>query len=281
MGGAPPPLTQLPGAVQVFAVPPGSVGGVGGGGGGMGNVLPAASAMSQQATRHARRIYVGGLPPQANEQNIQTFFSNALAAVGGTTAGPGMCVVNVYINYEKKFAFVEMRTGGEAARDGQGCSVEGGTRHAAIEGVLAAGARPQGFSTRLPGAAGFRHLPSRVAAPAVEEASNDLALDGIMFEGVTVRIRRPADYNAATAAALGPSMPNPNLNLAAIGLDKAAAPMAMPMVAAAGLGMAPQAMAAQVGSACSLAVRHQVVLAPPWGSLCSSVPELHTWDDHS
>ena len=44
---------------------------------------------SQQATRHARRIYVGGLPPTANEQNIATFFSNALAAVGGTTAGPG------------------------------------------------------------------------------------------------------------------------------------------------------------------------------------------------
>ncbi len=36
--------------------------------------------------------------------------SNALAAVGGTTAGPGPCVVNVYINQEKKFAFVEMRT---------------------------------------------------------------------------------------------------------------------------------------------------------------------------
>ena len=48
-----------------------------------------AAAPSQQATRHARRIYVGGLPPTANEQNIATFFSNALAAVGGTTAGPG------------------------------------------------------------------------------------------------------------------------------------------------------------------------------------------------
>ena len=53
--------------------------------------LPAGSVQppSQQATRHARRIYVGGLPPTANEQNIATFFSNALAAVGGTTAGPG------------------------------------------------------------------------------------------------------------------------------------------------------------------------------------------------
>ena len=91
--------------------------------------------------------------------------SNALAAVSGTTAGPGNCVVNVYINHEKKFAFVEMRT--------------------------------------------------------VEEASNAMALDGIMFEGVTVRIRRPADYNAAAAAPLGPSQPNPSLNLAAIGLDRA------------------------------------------------------------
>ena len=72
--------------------------------------------------------------------------------------------MNVYINQEKKFAFVELRT--------------------------------------------------------VEEASNAMALDGIMFEGVTVRIRRPADYNPAAAAPLGPSEPNPNLNLAAIGMDK-------------------------------------------------------------
>ena len=48
-----------------------------------------AARPSQQATRHARRVYVGGLPPTGNEQNIATFFSNALAAVGGTTAGPG------------------------------------------------------------------------------------------------------------------------------------------------------------------------------------------------
>lgn len=44
---------------------------------------------SQQATRHARRVYVGGLPPTANEQSIATFFSHALAAVGGNTLGPG------------------------------------------------------------------------------------------------------------------------------------------------------------------------------------------------
>lgn len=80
-------------------------------------------AASQQATRHARRIYVGGLPPSAGEQNIAVFFSNALAAVGGTTAGPGACVVNVYINYEKKFAFVEFRTGAQPLHPLRPCFV--------------------------------------------------------------------------------------------------------------------------------------------------------------
>ena len=49
-----------------------------------------------------------------------------------------------------------------------------------------------------------------------------MALDGIMFEGVSVRVRRPNDYNPVAAATLGPSGPNPNLNLQAIGLNSAA-----------------------------------------------------------
>ncbi|CAL5408773.1 hypothetical protein ACSBR2_015744 [Camellia fascicularis] len=119
-------------------------------------------AMTQQATRHARRVYVGGLPPLANEQTIATFFSSVMAAIGGNSAGTGDAVVNVYINHEKKFAFVEMRT--------------------------------------------------------VEEASNAMALDGIVFEGVSVRVRRPTDYNPSLAAALGPSQPSPHLNLSAVRL---------------------------------------------------------------
>ncbi|XP_057544212.1 splicing factor U2af large subunit B-like [Amaranthus tricolor] len=124
--------------------------------------LMPAQFMTQQATRHARRVYVGGLPPSANEQTIATFFSQIMTTVGGNAAGPGDAVVNVYINHEKKFAFVEMRS--------------------------------------------------------VEEASNAMALDGISFEGVSVRVKRPTDYNPALAAALGPSLPNPSLNLAAVGL---------------------------------------------------------------
>lgn len=124
-------------------------------------------AMTQQATRHARRVYVGGLPPTANEQSVATFFSHVMAAIAGNTAGPGDAVVNVYINHEKKFAFVEMRS--------------------------------------------------------VEEASNAMALDGIIFEGTPVKVRRPSDYNPSLAATLGPSQPNPNLNLAAVGLTPGSA----------------------------------------------------------
>ncbi|KHN31073.1 Splicing factor U2af large subunit B [Glycine soja] len=35
-----------------------------------------------------RRVYVGGLPPTANEQSVATFFSQVMAKLGGTTAGP-------------------------------------------------------------------------------------------------------------------------------------------------------------------------------------------------
>eukprot|EP00475_Leptophrys_vorax_P019290 TRINITY_DN26349_c0_g1_i1.p1 TRINITY_DN26349_c0_g1~~TRINITY_DN26349_c0_g1_i1.p1 ORF type:complete len:426 (-),score=27.41 TRINITY_DN26349_c0_g1_i1:193-1311(-) len=128
------------------------------------NVFPLAA--TTQATRHARRVYVGGLPPMANEQSVSAFFNNAMNVIGGNAAGSGDCVVYVYINAEKKFAFVEMRT--------------------------------------------------------VEEASNAMALDGISFEGVNVRVRRPSDYNPSMAAALGPTQPSPKLNLAAVGLTPGA-----------------------------------------------------------
>ncbi|XP_077233288.1 splicing factor U2af large subunit A-like isoform X2 [Tasmannia lanceolata] len=151
MTGAPP---AIPGMFpNLFSLAPGQFGTL--------PVMPV-QAMTQQATRHARRVYVGGLSPTANEQSVATFFSQVMYAIGGNTAGPGDAVVNVYINHEKKFAFVEMRS--------------------------------------------------------VEEASNAMALDGIIFEGAPVKVRRPSDYNPSLAAALGPSQPNPNLNLAAVGL---------------------------------------------------------------
>lgn len=87
----PPTLTAIPGMTTIPGMPslPGMPGlpgmppmpGLPG--------MPSAAPPSQQATRHARRVYVGGLPPTANEQSVATFFSHALAAVGGNTAGPG------------------------------------------------------------------------------------------------------------------------------------------------------------------------------------------------
>nr|ABU45194.1 unknown [Petunia integrifolia subsp. inflata] len=168
---APPTSALLPGATDTAGQVPGASPSIPGM---FSNMFPLTSgqfgalpvmpiqAMTQQATRHARRVYVGGLPPSANEQSVATFFSHVMYAIGGNTAGPGDAVVNVYINHEKKFAFVEMRS--------------------------------------------------------VEEASNAMALDGVIFEGGPVKVRRPSDYNPSLAATLGPSQPSPNLNLAAVGL---------------------------------------------------------------
>ncbi|MQM16295.1 hypothetical protein Taro_049253 [Colocasia esculenta] len=171
---APPAAAMIPGAAAPAAQVPGTTPSIPGMFPNL--MLPAqfptipvmpVQAMTQQATRHARRVYVGGLPPTANEQSVAIFFSQVMAVIGGNTAGPGDAVVNVYINHEKKFAFVEMRS--------------------------------------------------------VEEASNAMALDGIIFEGTPVKVRRPTDYNPSLAAALGPSQPNPNLNLGAVGLTPGSA----------------------------------------------------------
>ena len=120
-------------------------------------------ALTAQATRHARRIYIGGCPPTTNEVELSSFFNDALIAVGGTNGSEGPPVQNVYINLEKKFAFVEFRS--------------------------------------------------------VEECSNALALDGVMISGEPIRIRRPNDYNPQLAQDLGPTTPNPSMNLAVIGLN--------------------------------------------------------------
>lgn len=104
------------------------------------------------------------MPPSGcDERRLAEFVSNALTAVGGSS-GPGDAVVSVYINREKGFSFVELRT--------------------------------------------------------VEEATNCMALDSILFDGATLRVRRPNDYNPIAAAALGSQDPNPNLNLSAVGLAK-------------------------------------------------------------
>ena len=43
------------------------------------------------------------------------------------------------------------------------------------------------------------------------------------IQGAPVKVRRPTDYNPSLAATLGPSQPNPNLNLGAVGLTPGSA----------------------------------------------------------
>lgn len=47
--------------------------------------------------------------------------------------------------------------------------------------------------------------------------------DLLNLQGAPVKVRRPSDYNPSLAATLGPSQPNPNLNLAAVGLTPGSA----------------------------------------------------------
>jgi len=126
-----------------------------------------ATGVNVQATRHARRVYVGGISVDVEEAALSHFMEKAMEATGATKQPPGVgCVVSVYTNREKLFAFVEFRT--------------------------------------------------------VEEASNSLAFDGLIFQGQALRLRRPNDYNVTQAALLGPTTPDPRLNLAAIGIQAVA-----------------------------------------------------------
>lgn len=138
---------------------------------GVGNLLidgrdkPGMWSSGNTGTRHARRVYVGGIQADMNEEQVGKCIAQALHAVGGAgKEGEQGCVINVYVNRDKKFAFVEFAT--------------------------------------------------------VEAASNALALDGLMVQGIPVRMRRPNDYNPVEAQGLGPTEPNPNLNLEAVGLQR-------------------------------------------------------------
>ena len=90
-----------------------------------------------------------------------------------------------------------------------------------------------------------------------------MALDGIMFEGVTVRVRRPNDYNPAAADALGPSVPNRNLNLGAIGLQPGA-----------GMVSTSECCFARIALAAAGAAYQEYQQQMRWGCQCPLRPEL-------
>lgn len=116
----------------------GGVGGASLGGGGVGGAsLGGGMELSAQETRQARRLYVGNLPHDTTDVQIGDFFNRALKASKGVDA-EGEPIVSVYINLEKRFAFIETKT--------------------------------------------------------IREAAAGLALDGIRFRDMFLRLRRPNDY---------------------------------------------------------------------------------------
>jgi hypothetical protein len=70
--------------------------------------MPAPSAASLQVTRHARRVYVGGLPIGTSELLMTQFFNSIMLAAQAVSQ-PGAPVISCYMNHDKRFAFVEFR----------------------------------------------------------------------------------------------------------------------------------------------------------------------------
>ena len=70
---------------------------------------PPAPAVSQQ-TRHARRIYVGGIPLGfADEESLKSFL-NTVISKGLNEENDNSYVLSVYINQKKCFTFVEFKS---------------------------------------------------------------------------------------------------------------------------------------------------------------------------
>ena len=100
----------------LFDVPPGEVEAIAGpdymtGGVQPGKAAPVDSdmggAVSMQATRHARRIYVGGVG-DVTERDLHDYFNSVIDKAYKPI--PGGAVLSVYKNSERRFAFVEFRT---------------------------------------------------------------------------------------------------------------------------------------------------------------------------
>ena len=66
-----------------------------------------------QQTRHARRLYIGHLPPNVHEEELHIFFRGAIEQArtkkDGETDNQADPILSVYINHERRFCFLEFR----------------------------------------------------------------------------------------------------------------------------------------------------------------------------
>lgn len=64
--------------------------------------------------RQSRRLYIGSITPEINDQNLTDLFNTKMAEMKVGTGGPGNPVLAVQCNYEKSYAFVEFRSAEDA-----------------------------------------------------------------------------------------------------------------------------------------------------------------------
>lgn len=84
------------------------------------NISPTAPAsdvpaLGNWALRGSKKIYVGNLPEDTKEEQVSDFFNRALRASKGASSETEDPIVSVYLNLDKRFAFIETKTVSEAA----------------------------------------------------------------------------------------------------------------------------------------------------------------------
>src|ERR1700733_5715235 len=67
-----------------------------------------AGGTNANMARQSRRLYVGSITYEANEDNIAAFFNAKMIETGLGTGAPGDAVIGIQINHEKSYAFVEV-----------------------------------------------------------------------------------------------------------------------------------------------------------------------------
>ncbi|CAL1714681.1 unnamed protein product [Somion occarium] len=65
-------------------------------------------------SRQSRRLYIGSITPDINENNLADFFNSKMKEMNIGTGAPGNPVLAVQCNYEKNYAFVEFRSAEDA-----------------------------------------------------------------------------------------------------------------------------------------------------------------------
>ncbi|KAI0073271.1 hypothetical protein K474DRAFT_1678020 [Panus rudis PR-1116 ss-1] len=65
-------------------------------------------------SRQSRRLYIGSITPEINENNLADFFNQKMKEMNIGTGAPGNPVLAVQCNYEKNYAFVEFRSAEDA-----------------------------------------------------------------------------------------------------------------------------------------------------------------------